>query len=187
MYFVMIMWNITSLWSFVAPRRPFKISKVWKKRDIKTLATGRVFGGHFNTRDRSVWEFKLFLFHGIEMKLMHKITAILCVFGSWTIINPFITKYSKNQYFWNTFNTVSEIPHPYYGLWNIKAGIVILSFNNELALLVHWWQQQAAVAQAHYRATNARLIHRLQALCTAHQSYSAFRGRTVVALIWRLI
>ena len=40
---------------------------------------------------------------------------------------------------------MSEIPYPYYNLWNNQADIVILSFNNELVLLVHWWQRQAAV------------------------------------------
>ena len=66
-------------------------------------------------------------------------------FGSWNKINPFIPKYSQNQQFWNTSVTVSEIPYPYYDLWNDKVDIVILSFNKELALLVHWWQRQAAV------------------------------------------
>ena len=58
-------------------------------------------------------------------------------------ISPFITKYNRNQQFWNTLITMSEIP--YYDLWNIKADIVILSFNNEWVLLVHRWQRQAAV------------------------------------------
>ena len=66
-------------------------------------------------------------------------------FGSWNKINPFITKYSQNQQFWNSLITVSEIPYPYYDLWNNQADIVILSFNNELVLLVHWWQRQATV------------------------------------------
>ena len=66
-------------------------------------------------------------------------------FGSWNKINPFITKYSQNQQFWNTLITVSEIPYPYYDLWNNKTDIVILSFNNKWVLLVHWWQRQAAV------------------------------------------
>ena len=66
-------------------------------------------------------------------------------FGSWNKINPFITKYSQNQQFWNTLITASEIPYPYYDLWNNMADIVILSFNNEWVLLVHWSQQQAAV------------------------------------------
>ena len=66
-------------------------------------------------------------------------------FGSWNKINPFITKYSPNQQFWNTLITMSEIPYPHYNLWNNQADIVILSFNNELVLLVHWWQRQAAV------------------------------------------
>ena len=48
---------------------------VWcEKRDIKSLATGTVFGGYFIIRDRLLWKLKLFLFHGIEMKLVHKIT-----------------------------------------------------------------------------------------------------------------
>ena len=66
-------------------------------------------------------------------------------FGSWNKINPFITKYYQNKQFWNTLITVSEIPYPYYDLWNNKADIIIVSFNTELVLLVHWWQQQAAV------------------------------------------
>ena len=134
----------------------------FEKHNFKTLATGSVLGGYFNICDRLVWEFKLFLFHAIEIKLMHKI--IVCVFGSWNKINPFITKYSKNRQFWNTFNAVSEIFYPCCYLWNNKADIVLSSFYNEWALLVHWWQRQAAVAQAHYPATNARLIHRLQSL-----------------------
>ena len=47
----------------------------FEKRDIKTLATGTVFGGYFIIRDRLLWELKLFLFHWIEMKLVHKITV----------------------------------------------------------------------------------------------------------------
>ena len=47
--------------------------------------------------------------------------------------------------FWNILITVSEIPYPYYDLWNNMANIVIISFNNEWILLVHWWQRQAAV------------------------------------------
>ena len=66
-----------------------------EKRDWEL--TGRVFGGYFNICDRLVWEFKSFLFHGIDMKLMHKITV--CVFGSWNKIDPFITNYSKNRHF----------------------------------------------------------------------------------------
>ena len=66
-------------------------------------------------------------------------------FGSWNKINQSLTKYSQNQQFWNTSITVNEIPYPYYDLWNNKADIVILSFNNERVLLVHWWQRQAAV------------------------------------------
>ena len=86
-------------------------SERFEKRDIKTLATATVFGGYFIIRDRLLWELNLFLFHGIEMKLVHKITV--CVFGSWIKINPFITKYSQNQQFWNTLITVSEISYPY--------------------------------------------------------------------------
>ena len=51
----------------------------FEKRDIKTFATGTDFGGCFIMRDRLLWELKLFLFHGIEMKLVHKITV--CVSG----------------------------------------------------------------------------------------------------------
>ena len=114
------------------------------------------------------------------MKLMRKVSV--CVLGSWNKINPFITKYSKNHHFWNTFNTMRGIPYPYYDLWNEKADIVISSFNNELALRVHWWQRQAAVVQVRCETTNARLVHR-----TAQRSCSAFRGRTATAYIERLI
>ena len=65
-------------------------------------------------------------------------------FVSWNKINPFITKYSQNQQFWNTLITASAIPYLYCDLWNNKADIVILSFINEWVLLVHWWQRQAA-------------------------------------------
>ena len=67
----------------------------FEKRDIKTLATGTVFGGYFIIRDRLLWEFKLFLFHGIVMTLVHKITV--CVSGLEIKLNPFITKYSQNH------------------------------------------------------------------------------------------
>ena len=70
---------------------------------------------------------------------------ITMCFGSWNKINSFITKYSQNQQFWNTLITVSEISYPYYNLWNSKAEIVFLSFNDEWVLIVHWWQRQAAV------------------------------------------
>ena len=70
------------------------------------------------------------------MKLMYKI--IVCLFESWNKFHPFITKYSKHRQFWITFITVSGMLYPYYDLFNNKADIVISSFNNELALLVHW-------------------------------------------------
>ena len=57
----------------------------FEKRNIKTLATGRVLGGYFNMRDRLVWKFKSFLFHGIEMKLVRNITV--CVLGLEIIFN----------------------------------------------------------------------------------------------------
>ena len=66
-------------------------------------------------------------------------------FGPWNKINPFITKYSQNQQFWNILITVSEIPYSYTASWNNKADIVILSSNNEWVPLVHWWQRQAVV------------------------------------------
>ena len=69
-------------------------------------------------------------------------------FGSWNKINPFVPKSSQIQQFWNTSVTVSEIPDPYYDFWNNKVDIVILSFNKELSLLVHWWQRQAAVEES---------------------------------------
>ena len=88
----------------------------FEKRDIKTLATGTALGGYFNIGDRLVWEFNFF-------------------YISWYI----------NRQFWNTFITVREVPFQYYDLWNNEADIVISSSNNEWALLVHWWQRQAAV------------------------------------------
>ena len=65
---------------------------------------------------------------------------------------------------------MSEIPYRYYDLWNNKADIFIPSFSYELACLVHWWQWQAAFAQARNEATNAHLIHRLQSLCALQHS-----------------
>ena len=47
----------------------------FEKRDIKTFATVTVFGGYFIICDRLLWELKLFLFHGIQMKLVHKIAV----------------------------------------------------------------------------------------------------------------
>ena len=107
-------------------------------------------------------------------------------FGSWNKINPFITKYSQSQQFWNTLITVSEIPCPYYDLWNNKVDIVILSFNNEWVILVHWWQWQAAVEGSLWGDERAPDVPPAKPLCTAHRSCSAFWGRTVAALIWRL-
>ena len=43
----------------------------FEKRDIKMLATGTVFGGYFIIRDGLLWELKLILFRGIEMKLVN--------------------------------------------------------------------------------------------------------------------
>ena len=74
-------------------------------------------------------------------------------FGSLNKINPFIIKYSQNQWLWNTLTTVSEIPYPHYDLWKNKADIVTLSFNNEWVLLVHWWQCQAAVEGSSTRSS----------------------------------
>ena len=51
----------------------------FEKRYIKTLATGTVFGGYFIICDRLLWELKLFLFHAIWIKLVHKIAV--CVLG----------------------------------------------------------------------------------------------------------
>ena len=50
--------------------------------------------------------------------------------------------------FQNTLITVSEIPYLYYDLWNNKADIIILSFNNEWVLLLHWCQRQASIASS---------------------------------------
>ena len=116
----------------------------FEKHDFKTLATGTIFGGYFNICDRLVWEFKSFLFRGIEMKLVDEITV--CVVGSWNKINPFITKCNKNRQLWITFIMVSGMPYPDYDLWNNKADIIISYFNNnDWAPLVHWWQRQPAV------------------------------------------
>ena len=98
MCFVIIVWNIIYLWLFVASGRPFK-SVRFKECDINTLATGTGFGGYFNRHDRLVWKFKLFLFRGLEMMLVHKITV--CVLGSWNKIDHLITKYSKESAFFN--------------------------------------------------------------------------------------
>ena len=58
----------------------------FEKRDIKALATGRAFGGYFNIRDRLVWGFKLFLFHGIEMKLTHTFHILMIIRRVWATI-----------------------------------------------------------------------------------------------------
>ena len=145
------------------------------------LATGTLFGGYFNIRDRLVWEFNLFVYHGIEIKLGHKITG--CVFRSWNIILPFITKYSKNRQFWNTFIVISKILYTYCNLWNNKADIVISSFNNEWAL-VHWWQWQAAVESSLLSDEHAPGIPPAKPFA---QPSKAARNRSAMALIWRLI
>ena len=85
--FVILVWNsYTYDYSLRLAHHSKSVS--FENRDIKTLTTGAVFVIHFNIRDRLVCEFKLFIFHGIEMKLMYKIT--ICVFESWNEINPFI-------------------------------------------------------------------------------------------------
>ena len=109
----------------------------FEKRDVKTFVIGSVFAGHFSIYDRLVLEFKLFLFLG------HKITV--CVLGSWNEINPFITKYSKICNFEIPLIRRAGCPIHITNLWNNKADIVISSFNNEWALLVHWWQRQPTV------------------------------------------
>ena len=104
--------------------------------------------------ERLVWEFELLLFHGIEMMLVYKLTV--CVFGSRTKINPFITTYCKNRQFWITFITMSGMPYPYYDLWNNKADLLISSFIKDWALLVYWWQQQSAVEDSSRGGERAR-------------------------------
>ena len=92
--FGIITWDLIYLWSFISSRRPFKISKIWKC-DIKTFTSGTAFGGYHNIRDRLGWEFKSFMFHRIEMKLLYRIT--LCVIGPWNKIIPFVTKNQKSE------------------------------------------------------------------------------------------
>ena len=77
--FVIIVWN-------------FKFSKwgMFKKRYIKALATRIVFGGYYNIRGRLFYEFKLYLFQGIKIKLVHKITVY--VFGPWNKVTAFNNK-----------------------------------------------------------------------------------------------
>ena len=85
----LLTWHLSSVWwgwceisyayDYSSRLNDHSKSIRFEKRDIKTLATGTVFGGYFIIRDRMLWELKLFLFHGIEMKLVHKI--ILCVSG----------------------------------------------------------------------------------------------------------
>ena len=169
---------------FVASGRPFKISNFWKTQ-FQNACNWERLGDYFNIRNRLVWEFKLFVFHEIEMKLMHIIIA--CVFRSWNKINPFITKYSKNRQFWNSFNTVSEIPYLCYYLWNNEADVVISSFITS---------GPSSCIDDSDKSPSRRLVMRrrtrawytaCKALCTAQRSCSAFRGRTAAALICRLI
>ena len=85
----LLTWHLSSVWwgwceisyayDYSSRLNDHSKSIRFEKRDIKTLATGTVFGGYFIIRDRLFWELKLFLFLGIEMKLVHKI--ILCVSG----------------------------------------------------------------------------------------------------------
>ena len=142
-YFVVKMWNFIYLLIFAVSRQPFKISKIWKTWYQNTCKWDRFWWVFSNIHDRLVWEFKLFIFHEIEMKLVLELT--ICVFATWNKINPSMIQYSKNQQFLNTSITASEIPYPYYHLWDNKANIVTSSFNKQWALLMHWWQWQAAV------------------------------------------
>ena len=135
-------WNFLCLWLFVASIRPFKISKVRKTRYQNACNWDRFWWLFHYTRLIAMGT-QIISISWIEMKLVHKITVR--VSGLEIKLTLSITKYSQSQQFWNTLITVSEIPYPYYDLWNKKADIVILSFNNEWVLLVHWWQWQAAV------------------------------------------
>ena len=75
---VVIVRNFIYLWLFVAFRRPFKASKIWKMRCLNTCNWDSV-GGYFNVHNSLIWEFKSFLFYRIELMLGHKI--IVCVIG----------------------------------------------------------------------------------------------------------
>ena len=112
---MIIKWNVIFVWLFVASRRPFKVSKVWKTRYQNACNRDSAWG---------LFQYRRQVGMGIQF-----------FYISWYI----------NQQFWNTFITVREVPFQYYDLWNNKADIVISSFNNEWALLVHCWQRQAAV------------------------------------------
>ena len=82
---------------------------------------------------------------------------------------------------------VSEIHYPYYDLWNNEAEIVIFSFNNELVLLVHWWQRQASI-EGSLRGDERPPDTPSAKLCAQpRRSCTAFRGITATALIWRLV
>ena len=115
----------------------------FEKRDIKMLATGTVFGGYFNLRDRLLWELKLFLFHWIEMKLAHKITV--CVSGLEIKLTLSYQTTAKISNF--------EIPQLRWARSPIHTTIYEITRSTslshlsikKLALLVHWWQRQAAV------------------------------------------
>ena len=140
--FMRMMWNFICLWLFVASIRPFKMSKVWKTW-YQNACNWDSFGGYFIIHDRLIWELKSFLFHGIEMKLVHKSLYVFRVL-KWNY--PFHNKIKPKLAILKYLNYgSSEIPYLYYDLWNNKADIVMLSFNNEWVLLVHWWQRQAAV------------------------------------------
>ena len=79
-----VLWEWCEIsYAYDYPLRLYDHSKSvrFKKRDIKTLATGSVFGGYFIIRDRLLWELKLFLFHGIDMKLVHKINVHVWING----------------------------------------------------------------------------------------------------------
>ena len=95
----------------------------FEKRDIRTLVTEAVFGGYFTIRGRLVQGFKLFLFHGIERKLVHTITV--CIFRYWNEINPFIKeiqqksailKYLYYEYFALILLSIQILPVVFLGI-----------------------------------------------------------------------
>ena len=82
MTFIIVIWGWCEIWhayDYSSHLYDHSKSVRLKKRDIKTLAMGTDFGGYFIIPDGLLWELKLFIFNGVDMKLVHKITV--CVSG----------------------------------------------------------------------------------------------------------